>query len=326
MKGSIIIPVYNAASTISDTILSILNQTEKDFEVIFINDASSDNSREICEEISKKDSRFKCINLNNNYGPAGTRNIGIKEAKGDRILFVDSDDLIDSKYVERLTDSQYDNYDIVWCNFQYAFKDSHEVIPTSHDLVGEIPFKSYLTAYANNSTGTGSLWNKSYKREFIQYNNLYIDESRVYGEDWDFNFRVSLLHPKVIVIPDILYTYIKQNKSVSTKYYFEDLDSYCLSHKMIVETVDKYNLDVSLKILSERFIYNIISLLYKLAHSSLTMERKKDEFNRIISNTLFNSLLKKPIYQNQNLTKRQKATAVALKLHLYKVAWKILSI
>lgn len=90
---SIITPVYNAQDYLEETILSVLNQTYSNWELLLIDDCSTDNSYEIIEKYLKKDKRIKYLKNEKNSGPAITRNRGIEESKGEYIAFLDSDDL-----------------------------------------------------------------------------------------------------------------------------------------------------------------------------------------------------------------------------------------
>ena len=92
-KISVIMAVYNSEKFLNESINSILNQTFKDFEFIIINDCSTDNSLKIIKEFIKKDNRIKLINNERNLGAAGTRNEGLKIAKGKYIAILDSDDI-----------------------------------------------------------------------------------------------------------------------------------------------------------------------------------------------------------------------------------------
>lgn len=98
---SIIIPVFNAEKYLSNCLKSILNQTYNNFEIIIINDGSTDKSLEICKEFSDQDSRIKLIN-NQNNGPSIARNIGLRNAKGKYVSFIDSDDYVKKTYFEKL--------------------------------------------------------------------------------------------------------------------------------------------------------------------------------------------------------------------------------
>ena len=113
MKISIIIPVYNSEKFVSRCLDHLLNQTYQNFEIICINDGSKDNSLSILKEYSKKDNRIIVLNQENK-GIARTRNIGIKKASGDYIMFVDNDDYMESDYLETYAKNAIDgDYDIV---------------------------------------------------------------------------------------------------------------------------------------------------------------------------------------------------------------------
>ena len=93
-KVSVVISMYNSSITIQETVESVLNQSFRDFEILVIDDCSEDESTYIVDEISKKDSRVILHKTHTNSGgPAEPRNIGIREAKGDYIAFLDSDDI-----------------------------------------------------------------------------------------------------------------------------------------------------------------------------------------------------------------------------------------
>ena len=101
MDISVIIPAYNAEKTLSDTLNDVLNQTFKNFELIIVNDGSSDNTLDICTNYSKKDSRIKYINQSNS-GLSASRNNAVKIAIGKYVTFVDADDRIEKEYLEML--------------------------------------------------------------------------------------------------------------------------------------------------------------------------------------------------------------------------------
>ncbi len=102
---SIIIPLFNSEKYIEKTLESISNQNFNDFEVIIINDGSTDNAAAICEKYCLNDQRFKLYNQSN-QGVSIARNEGIKLAKGKYLLFIDADDFIDGQYLENLQKEQ----------------------------------------------------------------------------------------------------------------------------------------------------------------------------------------------------------------------------
>lgn len=116
---SVIMPLYNNEKYVIEAIQSVINQTYKDWELIIINDASTDNSKEIVQRFLHKqlDSRIKFIDLENNNGVSFTRNLGIKEAKGEYISFLDSDDLWDKEFLKLSYLKLKENYKFVYTNF-----------------------------------------------------------------------------------------------------------------------------------------------------------------------------------------------------------------
>ena len=100
-KVSVIIPIYNASSTLEKCLNSIINQTYKNLEIILVDDGSTDSSGKICDKFAKNDDRIKVIHKKNE-GLGKTRNVGILESTGDYLFFVDSDDFIDLNTIEKL--------------------------------------------------------------------------------------------------------------------------------------------------------------------------------------------------------------------------------
>lgn len=101
MKVSVIVPLYNLADYVAETLNSALNQTHQDVEIIVVNDASTDCSWSAVEEYQKRDSRIRGINLKENVGLPAARNIAIKASVGEFVLPLDADDWIDSRYIEK---------------------------------------------------------------------------------------------------------------------------------------------------------------------------------------------------------------------------------
>ena len=95
---SVIMPVYNASRYLHDTVNCLLAQKNKNFELILIDDGSNDNSYDICKEFATKDSRIIVLHKSNG-GVSSARNLGLQEAKGNFVTFIDSDDIIDSDFL-----------------------------------------------------------------------------------------------------------------------------------------------------------------------------------------------------------------------------------
>jgi glycosyltransferase involved in cell wall biosynthesis len=145
---SVIMPAYNSKDYIKEAVLSVLNQTFKDFELIVINDASTDNTLEILENLSKKDNRIKIINLkvNRNCGGDKCANFGISKARGKYIARMDADDIADPKRFEKQIKFLDSNPDIflVGSNAYVINKEGKIIGEKTEPLKNEDIYKSYF--------------------------------------------------------------------------------------------------------------------------------------------------------------------------------------
>ena len=132
MKFSIVVPVYNVEKYINKALDSILNQTYNNFEVIIVNDGSTDNSQKIIDKYTKLDKRFKSYKKENG-GLSSTRNFGIKYTTGDYLLFIDSDDYIEKDYLEQA--NKVTNYTHPDLEYDVVF------------VISNIPFESHYLFY-----------------------------------------------------------------------------------------------------------------------------------------------------------------------------------
>ena len=123
---SIIIPCYNAASTVERTLLGLVQQTYENFEAIIINDGSEDLSLQIINKFSFKDPRFKLINLTQNQGLSNARNIGLDYSTGKYICFLDSDDWWPSDKLEVFKTYFNKGYDFLYSDYTRVFEPSNK--------------------------------------------------------------------------------------------------------------------------------------------------------------------------------------------------------
>lgn len=199
---SIIVPIYNSEKHISKCIKSILSQTYKNFELILINDGSTDNSKKIIEQFKKKDDRIKVINKENS-GVADTRNLGIKNANGFYIMFIDNDDYIEQNYIETFINANKDeNYDIVLGGYKRVNVDNK--------ILFEEKLKdTYWSKYIITAP-----WAKLYKSEFLKKTNAEFFSYYI-GEDIYFNIVLYSYNPKCKIIQYNGYNWFFNTKSVS---------------------------------------------------------------------------------------------------------------
>ena len=123
VKISVIIPVYNAEEYLTQCLESVSSQTIDSLEIICINDGSTDDSLQILKRYEEKDSRFTVVDIRNS-GVSNARNIGLDQAKGEYVTFLDSDDWLDANYCEKLYNiAQKENADIVMCTYCKEYQD-----------------------------------------------------------------------------------------------------------------------------------------------------------------------------------------------------------
>ena len=207
-KFSVIIPVYNVEKYLSKCLDSVLSQTYTDFEVICVNDGSKDNSAQILDEYAKKDKRIKIINQNN-QGVSVARNTGIKEAIGDYIIFVDSDDKITSNMLELL--SKKEDFDI--CVIARNVIKNAEIKNNKNLIDDFIQSDCNINFYLHYLSSV--VWDKVFKRDFLIRNNLYFEKNIHIAEDGMFSIKCGLKNPILTAISEPLYVYILREGSAS---------------------------------------------------------------------------------------------------------------
>jgi glycosyltransferase involved in cell wall biosynthesis len=185
---SVIVPIYNSGQYLEKTIISILNQTYKDLELILVDDGSTDNSGEICSEFQKNDNRIKILTQKNS-GVSEARNKGIVESTGKYICFVDSDDWIDETYLDDFGISE-DNYDGTL--FIQGFNDCYDG-KTYRNIKNSYKHNLYKPAIKEEIEGfelfhNGYICSKLYQRSILVENNIKFEKSLHMNEDHIFNF------------------------------------------------------------------------------------------------------------------------------------------
>lgn len=211
---SIIVPVFNTEKYIDDCLNSFLNQTFQDFEVICIDDNSSDLSVEKVMSFAKKDERIKLIKHRKNKGPGAARNTGMKHAAGKYILFVDSDDWIHRETLEILQE-KFENtkLDSIWFKLAIYYDDIKKYNNLDDNIYAKIP-EGYLKLTPENAAMYPSYTcNKAYRRKFLEKHKLTWPEG-CYYEDAEFYYKIIPLLSKVYVVNQKFYIYRKRNGSI----------------------------------------------------------------------------------------------------------------
>ena len=207
---SIVVPVYCVEDYITKCLISITNSTYKDFEVICVNDCSHDNSSLLIKEMQKIDKRIRIIDNYCNKGLGGARNTGIDAAKGEYILFVDADDQIDSRFIEKMV--FYLKYaDSVVCGMQLNYTVSGDCLYHS-TLINDTQNHFYYDI-EHDKTILVNFWpsavNKIYKTDIIRKYAIRYKEKILY-EDHTFYYEYFSYIKSFVYLDEPLYIYNKE--------------------------------------------------------------------------------------------------------------------
>lgn len=205
-RVSVIMPAYNVEQYIAEAIESVLNQTFTDFELIIVNDGSTDNTPKIIEKYAKQDKRIKLINQKN-MGLSGARNTGLEHATADYIMFIDSDDMIKPTMCEQMYNRiTKDNLDMVMCGVDLLFESEDDKGRQSGDYFN-LPNKDIVPYGIQNVDSFACIvCNKIYRRKIIVGHDICFPVG-LKNEDECFSRLYALWTKKAGLIKDKLYIY-----------------------------------------------------------------------------------------------------------------------
>lgn len=214
---SLIVPVRNSGTYLRRCIDSVISQKEPDWELLLVNDGSTDDTCDIAREYSSKDNRIRLIESDGS-GVSAARNLGIGTAKGRYIGFVDSDDLIEPGYVSELLElADSTDADISQCSFSFLFEDGSR--KSNPEVVSDV-FDSHediMNAYFAGMIGKVNLasWGKLYAKELLK--DIRFDESLTIQEDAYFTFQCCMRASKIVCSDTPLYLYFQNPASVMNR-------------------------------------------------------------------------------------------------------------
>jgi glycosyltransferase involved in cell wall biosynthesis len=207
MFFSVIVPVYNVEKYLHECVDSVLSQTFEDFELILVDDGSNDNSGAICDEYEKKDSRVTVIHKQNG-GQSTARNEGVKNARGEYALFIDSDDMFaDNSVFEQIKNKITKNTDIVVFRYFKYFEDGRK--DSCGINLSEITTDDkteFIKQLVKRDAFFCSCWSKCTKISILKDNNIEFDTSLSCEDmDWYYNVVLKAEHFEVIDKPFVYY-------------------------------------------------------------------------------------------------------------------------
>jgi len=210
-KLSVIIPVYNGARFIQRCYDSLQQQTFQDWQAIFVDDGSADESGNMLDYIARVDKRVVVVHKKNG-GVSAARNDGIKKAIGEYIHFMDVDDELDNRYYESMLNVA-DNADIVCSGYVSNSKYSPDLIYTRQRELVTLFGKLFWTQALIKSF----VWRYLFRTDFIKKNKLQFDTSLISQEDAIFVLQSFIVADKVIIVPNVNYHYLFNTDSALNK-------------------------------------------------------------------------------------------------------------
>lgn len=215
-KISVIIPIYNSEKYLKYNLDSILDQTYDLYEVLMINDGSTDSSEEICRLYEAKDKRFKYF-YQKNRGVSSARNRGIQEAQGEYLLFVDSDDILNKNLFNMIISNFSKEYQLLCYEYKKIYNYNEQINKDNNVNSKNLIYSKNELLKIILKSGDGFLWNKVYLKEIITKNKLKFNNDINICEDLLFNIKYIKAIKKSLYLPCVGYGYYQSKNSSYNK-------------------------------------------------------------------------------------------------------------
>lgn len=327
---SIIVPMYNAERFINRTLDSIINQSYKDIEIIVVDDGSTDNSNEIVKRYEKNDNRVHLYKKENG-GLSSARNEGLRYSSGQLVMFIDSDDYIDSTMVERLVNNlEIENADLAVSGLYLDYENDQLITVATKKCVVKnkiiLDRKELITHEALVLKKDGmidSCCNKIYKKSIIDANRLEMPLGEMF-EDTEFNFQYLCHVNKIVVLNECFYHYMQRNTNrITNTYNIKKFNYLCKRVRTMKKFVDEFG--------TKDDLFYVCYWYVRYAYSTLMdLINNKEDIRILIKNVYSDSLfielskvdLKFPnlfyrIYVNSFLKKRTFQVVLITKISNY---------
>lgn len=263
MELSIVVPVYNVRNYLRECIESILSQDYNNYEIILVDDGSTDGSERICDEYSGRYANIKTVHQKNG-GVSKARNTGINNCRGRYILFLDSDDFLcenclkKSMQIIKAESPDFLMTQIKVCGEENTSEIKNNIIVNSESVIET--FNNVVDVY---------LWNASiYFADTIKSNNIYFEEGLTGVEDFDFFFKVLFAANKIYVTDICMFTYrVEREGSIMTEMKKGSFDNIGRTYlKYIKELLKRYrrkDIENILRVIGNAWYYAVLNIRSK---------------------------------------------------------------
>lgn len=291
-KFSIIVPVYNVEKYLQRCLTSINNQTFRDYEVIVVNDGSTDNSMSIIEQY-KKDNYIVVNQVNK--GLSGARNAGLKIANGEYVIFLDSDDYIKNDALEIINNNLFNNLDIL--RFQVSS------VNENGDIINNFIEKPFSLTSGENAFNkickyhfVENAWCYVYRKKYLLDNNFLFKEG-IYHEDYALIPYILINSEKIISIENILYFYVQRKCSIMNDYDYnktlKKVNDFIIGYDMQYALIEQ-NGKIKAKEIFKSFIANSLILKGReLNNEDLSEFIIKLKERKVFDNVMNNNIKRK---------------------------------
>ncbi|MDY6367562.1 MAG: glycosyltransferase family 2 protein [Clostridia bacterium] len=282
MKISVIVPVYNTEKYLNRCIDSILAQTFTDFELLLIDDGSTDSSGKICDEYALKDKRVKVFHKENG-GVSRARNLGIDNAQGEYLSFIDSDDYIRPEMYEKLA-KIIDIYgvDLVCSNLEQNGKVLANKTPQNRVIDKQEIHDKILPYFTENDTlGAGGYTTMLIKRSVLEKGSVRFYEDFAFQEDTMFMINVYGNISLMYYLPQTFYEYTTHPTGLYTAYRKGDGVNFIKARNIMLSLIEKYDIPANFFNFNSTYLYNVGWYIYR----TLRLKDKKEK-NSLIDGVL----------------------------------------
>lgn len=312
---TVIIPVYNVESFLNECILSVINQTYKNLEIILVDDGSNDSSGNMCDKWANSDPRIKVIHKNNG-GLSDARNTGLNNAHGDYISFIDSDDYIDLRFYEIMLQAMNETgADLVTCG-RYIYSD--RIIKEKHccDKLTCLTSEEALSEMLQGGLIEEAAWDKLYKNNLIK----------------NIVFPVGELNEDIVVMPKIisscnivahcgksLYYYRRNDKGITKSGYKKNKNVVFRHLDETKDWIEKYHPDLNkqYKVLEARYSYTtLLGMAVNTNDKKVFRSEYKEYMKRLFCSW-------RQFILSNRVQGKDKAFSILVLLNLYGAIWNV---
>lgn len=338
---SIIVPVYNVGEYINDAIMSIKNQTFRDFECIIVDDGSTDNCIKLIYPFIKDDKRFTIITQSNG-GLSNARNNGYKKSYGKFVLFLDGDDKFSPHLLKRVHDRvAQSNAEIVVYNYSILDSTTGYIGHSIHEL-SQFTNKGIInpTSISDNIFNTfgNQVWTKVFKRDFLEKSGLYFDEKLKRAEDLPFT-QIALISTNKVAVVDQSLVFYRVNRDTSNSgtigvHYGDIFTALDKLYRFIIKKKQDLYVNSFNRLFLDNIYYNLSSTVgteyqkkvfdlakgrihkYKMNIKNSNLTKKQSDLYAILDKKQLIDLLNFMLMEEQNALRTAQQTINSLDEHI----------